>query len=67
MLSRSLTSCLIIPPTNDFVQVINSICSLKSSAHTARSSAEVIAVYGSCVLQARWALYSRSRAGVCSA
>lgn len=33
MLSRSLTSCLIKPLTNDFVSVINSICSLKRSVH----------------------------------
>lgn len=33
MLSRSLTSCLIKPLANDFVSVINSICSLKRSAH----------------------------------
>lgn len=29
MLSRSLTSCLIKPPANDCVSVINRICSLK--------------------------------------
>lgn len=34
MLSRSLTSCLIKPLTNDCVSVINSICSLKRSGHT---------------------------------
>lgn len=34
MLSRSLTSCLIKPIANDFVFVINSICSLKRSVHT---------------------------------
>ena len=34
MLSRSLTSCLIKPLTNDCVLVINSICTLKRSAHT---------------------------------
>lgn len=34
MLSRSLTSCLIKPLSNDFVSVINSICSLKRSVHT---------------------------------
>lgn len=33
MLSRSLTSCLIKPLTNDFVLVINGICSLKRSVH----------------------------------
>lgn len=33
MLSRSLTSCLIKHLTNDFVSVINSICSLKRSVH----------------------------------
>lgn len=33
MLSRSLTSCLIKPLANDFVLVINSICSLKRSVH----------------------------------
>lgn len=31
MLSHSLTSCLIKPLANDFVPVINSICSLKRS------------------------------------
>lgn len=34
MLSRSLASCLIKPLTNDYVSVINSICSLKRSVHT---------------------------------
>lgn len=34
MLRRSLTSCLIKPLANDFVPVINSICSLKRSVHT---------------------------------
>ncbi len=33
MLSRSLTSCLIKPLTNDCVSVINSICSLTRSVH----------------------------------
>lgn len=33
MLSRSLTSCLIKPLTNDRVWEINSICCLKGSVH----------------------------------
>lgn len=33
MLSRSLTSCLIKPLTNDRVLEINSICCLKGSVH----------------------------------
>lgn len=36
MLSRSLTSCLIKPLANDFVSVINSICSFKRSVHIER-------------------------------
>lgn len=50
MLSRSLTSCLIKPLANDFVSVINSICSLKRSVHTQRSQGlsprMIIEVYG---------------------
>lgn len=34
MLSRSLTSCLIKPLTNDRVWEINSICCLKGPAHS---------------------------------
>lgn len=66
MLSRSLTSCLIKPITNDFVLLINSICSLKRSVHTdgdtplgaARGLSRymVIEVYG---------VFPRTRVGSC--
>lgn len=36
MLSRSLTSCLIKPLTNDRVSQINSICCLKGRVHSER-------------------------------